>query len=90
VRLAPSGACIAVAGLAATALAGCTPKDELSARLLDGELTIALCDLDRLRVELLLERDGELAGRYGAFFDGEALRAGDWVDEDGRRSTEAC
>ena len=142
--VAPSGAFIALAALAAIALTGCTPKDELSARLLDDALTVALCDpeqsnviqftaddeviwravsdadpafltgelgygelpdgytnelgprplpidsLDRLRVELLLERDGDLVGRYGAFFEGDALRAGDWVDEDGRRSTEAC
>lgn len=55
-----------------------------------GPLPLPIDELDRLRVELLLERDGDLIGRYGGFFDGEALRSGDWVDEDGRRGQEPC
>jgi hypothetical protein len=55
-----------------------------------GPLPLPLEGLDRLRVELLLEREGDLVGRYGGFFDGDALRSGDWVDEDGRRTAEAC
>ena len=46
--------------------------------------------LGQVRVELLLERDDDLVARYGGFFDGDELAAGDWVDQDGRHGDTAC
>ncbi len=55
-----------------------------------GPEPLDLDGFEQLRVELLLERDGDLAARYGGFFDAAELVSGDWIDQDGRHLQGAC